>query len=113
MKKDSFEKLDGWFLNLYEETLFIRCFEYSAVFIWELTWYRIFANINKKTWFVFLELWFPKTKLNEIVKKIENKWCFLRIIKNDWNLNSTIWNIEFKRDKEKIIKYKNELIKFE
>ncbi len=28
MKKDSYEKLDDWFINLYEESLFVRCFEY-------------------------------------------------------------------------------------
>jgi hypothetical protein len=89
MKKNSYEILDDWFLNLYEETLFVKCFEYSAVLIWEITGYRIFLNIDKKTWFVFLELWFPKIKLKEIVRNLENKWYNLRIIKKDWNIDST------------------------
>ena len=113
MKKSSFEKLDDSFVNLYEEALFVRCFEYSAILLWELTGYRVFVNIDKKTWFLFLELWFPKTKLNEIIANLESKWYFLRIMLKNWELNSTIWSIEFERDKEKIIKYKNDLIKFE
>ena len=64
MKKDSYEKLDDWFINLYEESLFVRCFEYSAVLVSELTWYRLYANIDKKNWFIFLECWFSKVRLS-------------------------------------------------
>lgn len=112
MKKDSYEMLDDWFLNLYEETLFVKCFEYSAVLLWEITGYRVFLNIDKKTWFIFLELWFPKNKLKEIVKNLENKWYNLRIIKKDWNIDSTFWSIKLEKNKEKIREYKNDLIKF-
>lgn len=58
MKKYGFEKLDDWFINLYEEGLFVRCFEYSAILIWEIFWYKIFPNIDKKTGFIFLEFFF-------------------------------------------------------
>jgi hypothetical protein len=47
MKKDSFEKLDDWFINLYEEWLFVRCFEYSAILLWEILWYKIFVDLNE------------------------------------------------------------------
>jgi hypothetical protein len=53
MKKSSFELLDDGFINLYEEWIFVRCFEYSAILLSELTWYRLFANIDKKSWFVY------------------------------------------------------------
>ncbi len=112
MKKDSFEKLNDWFVNLYEEWIFVRCFEYSAEFISQLTWYRLFANIDKKTWYIFLECSFPKNKLDEIIWNLESRWYSVRFVDRDWKLNCTIWKEKIERRQEKILKIKNNLIKF-
>lgn len=99
MKKSSFELLDDGFLNLYEEGIFVRCFEYSAIILSELTWYRLFANIDKKSWFVFLEVWFPKNKFDEIIWSLENRWYSYRIIDKNWKLNATIWKESSKKSR--------------
>lgn len=112
MKKDSFEKLDDGFLNLYEEWIFIRCFEYSAILLAEMTWYRLFANIDKKTWFVFLEVWFPKNKLDWIISNLEQRWYQVRFIDKSWKLNFTFGNIKLEKIQEKIIDIKKQLTKF-
>ncbi len=112
MKKDSFELLDDGFINLYEEWIFVRCFEYSADFISQLTWYRLFANIDKKTWYIFLECSFPKIKLNEIVLNLENRWYMVRFVDKNWKLNMTIWKERIERKEEKLKEIKNNLIKF-
>jgi hypothetical protein len=112
MRKDSFEKLDDWFLNLYEEWIFVRCFEYSAIFVSELTWYRLFANIDRKTGKIFLEIGFPNNKLNQIIKELEMKWYCLRITKLNWELKLSFWVLKLERNIEKLIKLKQDLVKF-
>ena len=112
MKKNSLEILDDGFVNIYEEWLFVRCFEYSAVLMSEITWYRLFANIDKKTGFVFLECGFPKDKLDEIIWSLENRWYYIRFIEKTWNINTTFWNFKLEKTKEKLIEIKNNLIKF-
>lgn len=112
MKKSSFELLDNGYINLYEEWIFVRCFEYSAVLLSQLTWYRLFANIDKKSWFVFLEVWFPKNKLDEIVWNLENRWYSYRIIDKNWKLNCTIWKEKLQRNQEILKQRKNNLINF-
>jgi len=112
MKKDSFEKLDDWFLNLYEEWIFVRCFEYSAILISELTWYRLFANIDKKNWFVFLEVWFPKNKLDNILWELEKRWYNIRFVNKNWKLNITFWCKKLEKVEEKLKEIKNNLINF-
>lgn len=83
MKKDSYEKLNDWFVNIYEQWIFMICYEKSVIVVSEMNLYRLFPNINKKTWFVFLELWFPIIKFNEMVTKLENKWYKIRIIEKN------------------------------
>lgn len=112
MKKDSYEKLDDWFINLYEEWLFIRSFEYSAVLLGEILGYKVFVNIDKKTWFIFLELWFPKIKLWEVLKQLEIRWYKLRIMQKDLQIKTINWSIALDRNLEKLIQFKQELIKF-
>lgn len=112
MKKDSFEKLDDGFLNVYEEWIFVRCFEWSAILISEITGYRLFANIDKKTWFIFLEVWFPKNKQGEIMWNLENRWHAIRFVEKNWKLNCIIWKEKLERIEEKIINIKKQLTKF-
>lgn len=113
MKKGSFELLDDWFVNLYEEGIFVRCFEYSAILLSTLTWYKLFWNIDKKTWKIFIECAFPKTKNYEIINILERQKQNMRLIKKDWNVEQTIYWNSLKREKEKLIQIKKQLIYFE
>jgi len=110
MKND--ELKDDYFLNFYKQWIFIRCYEYTAIILWEITWYRVYANIDKKTWKIFLELWFPVNKEKEIFNILENKWYFLRISDKKWLIEEIIWNIKIEKDNEKLIKLKKDFIKF-
>lgn len=108
----NYEKIDDYFLNFHKQGIFIRCYEYTAVILSEITWYRVYANINKKTWKIFLELWFPLNKEKEIFNILENKGYFLRISDKNWLIEEIIWNNKIERDNEKLIKVKKDLIKF-
>ena len=112
MKKDSFEKLDDWFLNLYEEWLFFRCFEYSAIFLSDLTWYRLYVNIDKKIWKIFLECAFPKNKLFWIVSLIEKQKYNIRIINKIGEIEETINGKNVEKSNWKLIEIKKGLIIF-
>ncbi|MFA5917070.1 MAG: hypothetical protein WC850_02425 [Candidatus Gracilibacteria bacterium] len=111
MKRDSYELLDDGFVNLYEKGIFVRCFEWSAILVSEITGYRLFANINKKTGFIFLEMGFPKNKLDEIIKNLEIRGYYLRIIKKDSEFNLSMGDIKLEKNREKLIKLKQRLIK--
>jgi hypothetical protein len=52
----NYEWKDDYFLNFYKQWIFIRCYEYSAIIISEITWYRIYPNVDKKTWFVYWKI---------------------------------------------------------
>jgi hypothetical protein len=113
MKRDSFELLDDGFVNLYEEWIFVRCFEWSAILISQLTWYRLFGNINKKNWKIFVECAFPKTKNHEIINILERQKQNIRCVNKDWIIEQTIFWIDLKRESEKLIQIKKQLIFFE
>jgi len=112
MNKYSRENVNDWFINLYEQWIFIKCYEYSAIIIWEITWYKVYPNIDKKTWFIFLELWYPQNKGNLIIKELENKWYMIRVFDKNWNVEETIWVKKFEKNIENLIKLKKQLIKF-
>ena len=112
MNKYSYEKLNDSFINLYKQWIFIRCYEYSANIISEITWYRVYPNVDKKTGFVYLELWFPKDKQEEIIRKLEVEKYNIRLIDNDWNIEETIWSNKIDKNNNKLIELKKELIKF-
>jgi hypothetical protein len=112
MKKESFEKLNDSFINLYKQGIFIRCYEYSAILISEITWYRVYPNVDKKTGFVYLELWFPVNKQEEIIRKLEVKKYNIRLIDSEWNIEETIWIEKIDKNNEKLTQLKKWLIKF-
>jgi len=112
MKKSNFDRLDDWYVNLYEQWIFIRCYEKSAILLSEMTWYKLYLNIDKKTWFVFLECGFPKDKKETILKRLESQWNFIRLINKDWNINETFWDNKLELIKENLEKIKNNLIRF-
>lgn len=111
MNKYNFELLNDNFINLYKQWIFIRCYEYSAIIISEITWYRVYPNVDKKTWFVYLELWYPKNKENIVLNELEKHWYNIRV-NSDWNIEETIWKNKLEKNKEKLISFKKQLIKF-
>jgi hypothetical protein len=112
MKKNCYEKLNDWFVNLYEQWLFIRCYEKSAILLSEITGYKLYPNIDKKTWFIFLECGFPKDCKGKITDNLEKRWNFIRLIDKDWKINEVYWNNKLNIDEITITKIKNNLIKF-
>ncbi len=106
------KKLNDGFVNFYRQGIFIRCFEYTAIIVSEITWYRVYPNVDKKTWFVYLELWYPKDKENIITRDLEDRWYNIRIIEKDWNITETIWSKKLEKWFEKLLELKKQLIKF-
>jgi len=113
MKNLILEKIDDWYINLYESWLFIRSMEYSAMLLNEVLWYKLYLNIDKKTWFVFLELWFPKIIKDEVIHKINSMWYFIRVISKDNEITLFDWNDKILKDKNKLLELKNTMVKFE
>ncbi|MDD2870381.1 MAG: hypothetical protein PHS49_00175 [Candidatus Gracilibacteria bacterium] len=112
MRKNSYENLNDGFVNLYKEGIFVRCFEFSAILVSELTGYRLYANIDRKTGFIFLELGFPKGYKEKVIKDLEIRGNFIRIIDKSGNITETIGVNKLDKDSEKLINLKTNLIKF-
>ena len=110
MNKISLEKLNDWVINLYMQWIFIRSFEKSAIILSKITWYRLCVNVDKKTWFIYLELGFPKDKLEEILKELD--WIHIRVIDNKWNVEETIWVKKEEVTEEQLLEIKKDLVKF-
>ena len=114
MKWSIVERLDDSYINFFEEWIFIKCFEYSAIVLNEIFWYKLTTNIDKKTGIVFLELWFPKIKKEEILFQIVWKWYSYRLFSKDSKLiSSEQFSIELNKDLDKIIQIKKQLVKFD
>ena len=113
MKKNSFELLDDGFVNLYEEWIFVRCFEWSAILVSEITGYRLFANINKKTGLIFLEIGVPKNKLDEIIKNLEIRWYYLitSIYRANNSFEKRLENIRQAREQIEVLRLYIRIIK--
>ena len=109
MDKISFEKLDDSFVNLYEIWIFTKAFEYSACVLNELFWYKLIPSINKKTWYIYIESWFPRAQKDDILYSL-----------NDYNIryfdkygNSTLIQWEknsFSKDTDKLYNIKKDLV---
>ncbi|MDD3793411.1 MAG: hypothetical protein PHI37_01245 [Candidatus Gracilibacteria bacterium] len=112
MKKDSYDKLNDGFVNLYEQGIFIRCYEKSAILLAEITGYKLYPNIDKKTGFIFLELGFPKDYKQKILTNLENRGNFIRIIDKIGNISETFGNTRLEIEESKLKEIKNNLIKF-
>ena len=112
MKKDSYESLDDGFINFYKEWIFYRCYEYSAMHMAEVTWYKIFLNINKKTWKVYLECWIPKDKFTQFQTLLDDQGHSYRISQNSGLIENCIWQKKITKDVEELKKVKISLIKF-
>ncbi len=112
MKKDNFEKLNDWFINLYKQWIFVRCYESSALLVSEITWYKVYPNVNKKTGFIYLELWFPINKQEEIIKKLDMANYNIRLVDVNLNIEEIIWTKKLDKNNKKLTNIKIWLIKF-
>ncbi len=113
MKKYDFEYLDDWYINLYEEWIFIKSLEFSWIELSEIFLYKLVPNIDKKTGFIFLEVWFPKNKIDTILQELNSKSYCIRYFPKIWDSIIFNWNHKILKDKQKIIQLKNNLVKFE
>jgi hypothetical protein len=107
------EKQDDWFLNLHKVWYFFRAFEYSAIELAKITDYKLFPNIDTKSGFVFLEVWFPQTRLEYVIRLIENNKINYRILQNGIAQDETIAWVTITKNSTRLIETKKELIALE
>lgn len=112
MDKYIFEKLDDNYINFYEEWIFARCIEYSAVEISKITDYKLYLNIKKPDNIVFLEIGFPKTKLEDITKKLEREWKSYRILSKKSEPKVFNWTSKIVKNNKEIVEMKKSIIEF-
>ena len=113
MKKILQENKNDWFINLYEQGLFVKSYEYSAMKIAEITGYRLMADIDKKSWMIYLTCAFPENKKNIIIAKLELEKINVRIKSKKW-WTEEIYNwISLDKDNDKIIELKKSLVIFD
>jgi hypothetical protein len=106
------ETRDDGFLNIYDEGLFVRCYEHSALKLAEITWYQLMLNLDRKTWFVSLTAWFPTEKLGSILKLIATGKQDVRVINQNWEEKETISWVKLDRNAEVLVEKKKKLLKF-
>lgn len=112
MNKESFEKLNDGFINLYEYWIFMRCYERSAILLAQITWYKLYPNIDKKTWFIFLELSFPKSISQQIKNELERRWYFLRIVDKEGKIYEIYGDKRLQWDVDSLRNIKTSLVKY-
>lgn len=108
--KLSIEYFDDGFLNLFEEWLFVKSFEYSALLINRLFWYKLLPNIDKKTWFVYIEAGFPVSAKDEVEELLSVKDYKTRVYtKEEKNI---FWKYPLQEDKDKLQNLKKDILRF-
>jgi hypothetical protein len=107
------EKLEDKYINLFEVWVFIRAVEYSALEITEHLKCRLYLNIDLRESFVYLEIWFPKSKKNEKIEILRTLWYNVRFFPREWEpiIFDEIWT-NIKRNKNDLLAKKKELVKF-
>jgi len=71
------------------------------------------ADIDKKSWIIFLTCAFPKNKKDDIIKSLEKEKLNTRISGKKW-WTEEIYNwVELKRDSKNLIERKKSLVIFE
>lgn len=113
MKTKILENLDDNYINLYESGIFIKSIEYSAILLSELFWYKIVPYVDKKTFKVYLESWFPISKKEEVLSKLKSIWYSFRYIDKSSFTDIFDGTKKIDKDKSKLINIKKEKIIFE
>ena len=108
-----FEKLEDDFINLFEVWIFIKSFEYSALILSKELDYKYYINCDKKKAFIFLEIWFPKTKLEQNISILLSKWYSIRYIDKNNKIIEYKWELKNIKDKKYLLNIKQKLIKLE
>lgn len=125
-EKFTIEKFNNWYINLWHEWEFLRAYEYSALFLNKIFWYKFFLTFSKWCFkksdienfnkdYLFLWSWFPFSQKEKFLQDIYKKWYFVRIMKLDeedqkkdrWEVFK--WDKKFKIDKNELIKTKQSL----
>ena len=111
MDKINFEKLDDNFINLYEVWIFIKSLEFSALKLNEFFWYKLTFWIDKKSHFLYFEVWFPKTRLDERINEIVKSWYSIRYFPKNSLPIIYNWKNIFKKDEKDLVDRKQNIIK--
>lgn len=112
MDKFNFEKLDDNFINLYEEWIFIKAVEFSAVKLSELFDYKLTLWVEKKSHLLYFELGFPVSKVEEKIAYIVAEWYGVRFFPKQKAPVIHVWKKDFKKDEEGLTYKKQSMIKF-
>ena len=111
MFKTVFERTNDNYINLFKEWIFIKWIEHSAMILNKEFWYKLIFSLDKKNNVLLLEAWFPYSKKDEIIAKLQTQRYSIRYIEN--NETSLIeWNQEIEKNKETLIDLKKWMIKF-
>lgn len=112
MKKYDLERLEDNYINLYEEWIFIKSFEYSAIILNQEFGYRLLVNCDKKKWLIYLESWFPKNKKDIIFIDLKSLWYSIRFFEKSWVSVLIEWNKKLIKSEVEIVSIKRNLVKF-
>ena len=96
------EDMSNGYVNLFKSGAFYRCYEYSAMYINDLMWYKFtlaFSSANK----VVLQVWFPLKSLEDVVSLLKQNNINHRIIDSKdytWEYMDTGTNIDIDKEKQ-------------
>ncbi len=113
MRIDAWEKLDDGFVNLFENGAFISAIEYSALVVAEILHYKLVPNIDKKTWFIYLKVSFPKNMKDVNFEKIVSGWYTIRYKDKDFNIVFIwTWTKKLEKNEDNLVENKKNLVCF-
>ena len=112
MKTLSFENSDETYINMFLQCNVIKVLEYSAIFLSERFDYKLLLGVDNKRDFVYLIVWFPLSKKMEIIKKLKVDGYWVKLITKDLYTEIETGEKSLEKNKENLIKIKQEKIKF-
>ena len=107
------EDMNNGYINLFKEWFFYRWYEYSAIWLNQLTTYKLMLDLYKKENKILLTCWFPENQLEKIEQLLQNKNIAYRIFEKDESKNKVFdWKNKIEINKQKLTEIKQKLIKF-
>jgi predicted mannosyl-3-phosphoglycerate phosphatase (HAD superfamily) len=113
MKKILQENRTDGFVNLYEEWIFLRSVEYSALKVADITQYKLIPNINKKTGFIFIECGFPINKLKDVLNLFKESKQNIRVYYKTWEVEEILNWTKLEKNQSELLETKKKLVMFE
>jgi len=111
--KTIIESMNNGYINLFKEWIFYRAFEYSALKLSKLTWYKIMLDLDKKENKILLSCGLPTNKLEDIENMLKSKDIPYRIFEKTENESKVFeWKNFIEVNKQILIETKQKLLKF-